>query len=292
MKTSVATAPHPAPESHENLLLRMNRTEAMLRSNPGAYEHRWALVEQLCQLGHWERALKQLQMWAQIRSDTAKEAHVLRGLIQAEHQRMRVFQGQERAAPVRDFPLWMQYMAQALEHNAQGSVQQADACRTQGLEQAPQLRGSCQWEKQENGQRTRSLAQQSFEWLADSDTRLGPICEVIASGAYRWLAFADIAHVRLKPPQTPLDLVWMPAQLQLQANPDGTAGPKLHVFIPARSCWLKPPQAPTPKEQLLLLGALTVWEDVGETGVFAHGQKTWMSAGFDWPLLDIREINT
>jgi protein involved in temperature-dependent protein secretion len=37
---------------------------------------------------------------------------------------------------------------------------------------------------------------------------------------------------------------------------------------------------------------LTVWQEVGDTGVFSQGQKTWMSDGTDWPLLDIREVRT
>jgi type VI secretion system protein ImpE len=40
----------------------------------------------------------------------------------------------------------------------------------------------------------------------------------------------------------------------------------------------------------LMLSRLTRWQDVGETGVFALGQKTLMSDGVDYPFLDLREI--
>ena len=40
----------------------------------------------------------------------------------------------------------------------------------------------------------------------------------------------------------------------------------------------------------LLLSRMTRWRDVGETGVFATGQKTLMSDCGDFGILDVREI--
>ena len=274
----------------EDLLHKLQRLEAAVRSEPAAHEHRWALVEILCQLCQWPRALQQLQAWVRLAPQWKAQAHLVRGLIQAEHQRSRVFLGQERAAAVVDFPSWMEGMARALEHNAAGEVEQADDCRQQALAEAPGLSGVCHWDVRAHAHEAAEQHQQAFEWLADSDTRLGPICEVMVSGAYRWLAFADIGRLHLQAPQTPLDLVWAPAQLQLRASCEGSAARSLHVFLPARSCWTQPPAQPTEQQQALMLGHLTVWQDVGETGVFAQGQKTWMSDGVDWPLLDIREV--
>jgi protein involved in temperature-dependent protein secretion len=37
---------------------------------------------------------------------------------------------------------------------------------------------------------------------------------------------------------------------------------------------------------------LTTWTEVGESGIFSSGQKTWMTDGIDWPLLDVREVRT
>lgn len=277
------------PLHHDDLLHKLQRLEAAVRSEPSAHEHRWALVEILCQLCQWQRALQQLQAWGRLAPQWKAQAHLVRGLIQAEHQRMRVFQGQERAAPVVDFPDWMQGMAQALEHNAAGRTAQADDCRQQALAQAPSLSGVCHWDVRTRAHEVPEQHQQAFDWLADSDTRLGPVCEVMVSGAYRWLAFADIERLQLQAPQSPLDLVWAPAQLQLRPAQGGVAR-SLHAFLPARSCWLQTPQHPGEQQQALMLGHLTVWQDVGETGVFAQGQKTWMSEGIDWPLLDIRQV--
>lgn len=276
----------------EDLLAKLQRVEASVRSEPAAHAHRWAMVEILCQLCQWPRALQQLQAWGRLAPQWKAQAHLVRGLIQAEHQRVAVFSGHERAAPVVDFPDWMALMAQALEHNALGQVAQADACRQQALELAPSRGGVCRWDVRSHAHEPAQSHEQAFEWLADSDSRLGPICEVMASGAYRWVAFADIASLQIQPPQSPLDLVWVPAQLLLRGPQEGETGRSMHVFLPARSCWTQPPTRPTEQQLALLMGHLTVWQEAGETGVFALGQRTWMSDGVDWSLLDIREVST
>lgn len=273
------------------LMHSLTRWQARVRSAPTVPENRWALVEILCQLCQWERALQQLQAWVRLAPQGKAHAHLVRGLIQAENQRVRVFKGQERAAPVVDFPQWMQDMAKALEHNAAGEPALADACRRQALENAPNRPGVCSWRVRSPGQ-PKEEHEQNFDWLADSDTRLGPICEIIVAGAYRWVAFADLALLQLTPPKNPLDLIWTPAQLQLHGASQDAAARTLHVYLPSRSCWTQAPAEPTDQQQALMQAHLTVWQEVGDTGVFAQGQKTWMSDGIDWPLLDIREVRT
>lgn len=282
----------PAEIQDADLLKKLQHAEAAVRAKPMAHEHRWALVELHCQLCQWDRALQQLQVWVRLAPQWKTQAHVVRGLIQAEHQRARVFLGHERAAPVIDFPLWMQDMARALEHNAADQTELADTCREQALEQAPCLKGECHWDERMQVQGQLQSNCRAFEWLSDSDTRLGPICEVMVAGAYRWLAFADITALHMQAPQNPLDLVWVPAKLQLRVGTANAPGKNLHAFIPARSCWPQPPKQPSEQQQALMMGRLSVWEEVGETGVFVQGQKTWMSEGIDWPLLDVREIRT
>ena len=281
---------NPAITHHAPLLDKLRSTEAAVRAEPACPEHRWAMVELLCQLCQWERALQQLQALVRLAPQRKGQAHLVRGLIQAEHRRAQVFLGHERAAPVVDFPQWMQDMAAALEHNAAGRHSDADACREQALENAPNLEGVCHWDERLHAHEEVHPKQENFAWLSDSDTRLGPICEVMVAGAYRWLAFADIACLQMQAPQSPLDLVWAPAQLQLRSAAESQAGRSLHVYIAARACWPQPPDVPSEQQQALMLGRLTVWQDVGETGVFAQGQKTWMSEGIEWPVLDIREI--
>ncbi|MDB5895266.1 MAG: hypothetical protein JWQ88_2797, partial [Rhodoferax sp.] len=78
----------------------LSRAEAGVRAKPQDASARWLLFELLCVLGHWERALKQLQAWAALAKDADATAHVLRGLIRAENQRIEVFAGRRVPATV------------------------------------------------------------------------------------------------------------------------------------------------------------------------------------------------
>jgi type VI secretion system protein ImpE len=269
----------------------LQQTEARIRREPTAPEHRWALVEVLCILGHWDRALSQLQAWAKWMPQSQAQAHWVRGLIRAEAQRTEVFSGDMAPAPVTDMPDWMRDLAKAMAHNARAENQEADVLRSQALAQAPQRAGVCVWQGGKNGEQT--MQEQAYEWMADSDTRLGPVCEVMVAGAYRWLAFADVAHLSLQAPQRLLDLVWMPAKLQLNSDAGllpAATGRVLHVFLPTRYPIAANASESSATHDALLMSRLTRWREVGETGVFAQGQKTWMSDGIDWPLLDVREL--
>ena len=119
----------------------------------------------------------------------------------------------------------------------------------------------------------------SFAWATDSDTRLGPVCEVILAGAYRWVAFSDLASIRKAAPVHLLDLVWAQVELVLRG---GTA---LKGYMPMRY----PVHADD--RDALLMARETVWTDVGRTGVFARGQKMWATDAGDMALLDLRECS-
>jgi protein involved in temperature-dependent protein secretion len=115
----------------EDLMHLLAQAEQRVRAQPTHPEHRWAMVEILCTLCQWDRALAQLQAWAKFVPDGAARAHLTRGLIQAEAQRVQVFLGQQPPGVVVDYPPWMVQLAQALAYNAQGLHHKADDCRQQ-----------------------------------------------------------------------------------------------------------------------------------------------------------------
>lgn len=258
--------------SHARPLLEsLGHAEADVRAKPQAPPSRWLLFELLCVLGHWERALKQLQAWASLSKDFDSTAHVMRGLIRAERQREAVFAGTVQPATVAaaadtPAPAWMTGMAEALRLAATAggdAIEAADLAREVALAIAPDSAGC-------------SNLQQRFAWITDSDTRLGPVCEVILVGAYRWVAFADLASVTKAEPQSLLDLVWAQVDIVLR---DGSA---LKGYMPMRY----PTQAND--RDALRMARETVWSEHGSTGVHARGQKMWMTDAGDMPLLDLR----
>ncbi|QDL54679.1 type VI secretion system accessory protein TagJ [Rhodoferax aquaticus] len=288
------TAPTPSltlsqlhPDHHLGQALAL--LEKGVRFKPTQVQARWALVEFLCLLGHWERALKQLQTAMQLATVDEENgpgwlhtAYLLRGLIRAQDQRSAVFAGEQQPVPVIDTTPWMQDLAQAIAHNARGDHARADVLRCRALEQAPTQAGICTQDN-ESGEQTHT-------WLSDSDTRLGPVCELIIAGGYRWLAYADIACLHIQRPSSVLDLVWLPVTLQLRGTL--AADKTLHAYIPTRYHGTEDKAADytDPQARTLLLSRLTLWHEVGDTGVFAHGQKTLMTEHGDMPLLDLREL--
>jgi type VI secretion system protein ImpE len=284
-----------------NLQDALTRLESEVRSAPNSASHRWALAELLCVLGHWERALKQLQVGAKlVDSKDAQwqaKAQLLRGLVRAEAQRTQVFAGQLLPVPVVDRPAWMEELARAIAANEKGEHELADVQRRAALDVAPTRAGMCTWQNDSRpaapsvAAQQEVLTEQAFEWISDTDTRLGPVCEFIVAGGYRWLAFADIEELEVAHPASLLDLVWLPATLRLRST---AAGPQqLRGFIPARYSGTENIAAEIGSSQrdALMLSHLTRWQDVGETGVFALGQKTLMTQAGDIPLMAIRSLH-
>lgn len=286
-----------------NLQDALTRLEGEVRTHPSSAGHRWALAELLCVLGQWERALKQLQVGAKLvdvkDAQWQAKAQLLRGLIRAEAQRTEVFAGHLLPVPVVDRPQWMEDLARAISLNEKGEHAQADELRRAALDVAPTHAGVCT--RHDDSEREESSPAQAhgdqpapgqrFEWISDTDTRLGPVCEFIVAGGYRWLAYADIASVQIASPASLLDLVWLPATVKLRST---QAGPQqLRGFIPSRYSGTENIAAEIGSNQrdALMLSRLTLWQDVGETGVFALGQKTLMTPQGDLPLMGVRSLD-
>lgn len=241
------------------------RHEDAVRRAPKDAHARWMLLETLCLLGQWQRAFIQLD--ACLRLDDALRAPVraLRALLLAEQQREAVLAGQARPLTATAMPDWMDALWRANQHNAAGSHDQADTLRRQALAHAPTAAGLS------------NLGH--CAWLADSDTRLGPICELVLADGYHWRPFASVRALQLDTPRHTLDLIWQPAHIQLDDSPPQPG------WLPSRY----PLHADADDSHRL--ARATSWRDVGDTGVFAHGQKTWMHAEGDWPLLELRQYS-
>ena len=67
-----------------------------------------------------------------------------------------------------------------------------------------------------------------FAWIADADTRLGPMLEAIMNGKNYWLPFARLAEIKIEKPIDLRDVAWMPAVLTF------TTGGESVAFVPTR----------------------------------------------------------
>jgi len=246
---------------------RLDDAQGMVRREPAVAGHRWTLFQLLCVTQQWERAVQQLQVFAQLNPQQLQAARAYRDLIRAERWRTKVMNGLAQPGFVIDPPSWVGNLAEALRLTAAGQTDAADAMREAALNQAPLVSGGG--------------ANHSFEWIADSDTRLGPVCEIITAGRYRWLPFSDIAAWEIGRPAALVDLVWAPCLLTLA---DGT---KVRGFMPARFPAVVDASYDASMQDALRLGNTTVWTDAGRTGVIAQGRKTWTTSAGDAGLFEL-----
>jgi len=174
--------------------------------------------------------------------------------------------------PAASRAIWIAGMADALRLAAEpgeASLAASDLAREVALAKAPETPG-------------RGNLQPAFDWITDADSRVGPSCEVVLVGAYRWLPFDEVASLRMPAPTGLLDLVWRQVEIELR---DGAA---LKGYMPMR---YPLDEHGVPPRDALLMGRETVWRDVGRTGVHGQGQKMWSTSAGDMALLDVRECN-
>nr|WP_057925014.1 type VI secretion system accessory protein TagJ [Burkholderia ambifaria] len=240
---------------------RVERIESHIRAQPTFAAHRWALFQWLCVTGNWTRAVIQLQMWAKLEPQQAQAAQAFRDLIRAERWRQKVVAGHERPGFVLEPALWVRELMGALELAADGHGELADHTRAKALDAAPLIAART----------PRGIA----SWIADSDSRFGPVCEVMTAGHYRWVPFDDLAAWRIAPPANLIDLVWAPCVLTLS---DGST---VRGFMPAR---YPGSEAAT---DALRLGRETAWHESGRTAVIALGRKTWTTDQEDFGLFEL-----
>ena len=239
---------------------------AKIRKEPSVAAHRWSLFQCFCVTGEWERALQQLQVYGQLDGEAERVVQTYRDLIRAERWREQVMAGKRAPAFVYDdAAAWMQSLVETLELTAKGDLDAADRAREAALDAAPLVAGRAN--------------DKTFEWIGDSDSRLGPVCEFIAAGSYRWVALADLAGWRVRQPAALIDLVWTPCTLAL------TDGSTLHGFVPAR--YPLPADSQTDNAEALQTGRETIWREVGRTGVIGFGRKTWSTAAGDFSVFEL-----
>lgn len=258
------------PEPEE--LLREGRLDDALaqvkdqiRQDPAKADLRVYLFQLLCIQGDWERALTQLNVAVEMDGEKMLLAEICRPALQCEAFRSAVFAGERSPLVFGEPPEWIGRLIQANELLAQGQFGPALALRDQAFEAAPAVSGRV------NGE--------PFEWIADGDTRLGPVVEAVVDRKYFWIPFSRIRSIRIEAPQALRNVVWAEAQFTW-AN--GGQAPGL---IPARYVGSESSDDP-----LLRLGRKTDWIEREGGHYLGLGQRMLNTDEREYPLLEVRSI--
>jgi type VI secretion system protein ImpE len=239
--------------------------QAQVRRFPAEPKSRVFLAQLFMVLGDWDRALTQLNVVSEMDASAIPMTRAYSAAIQCERLRASILKGERSPLIFGDPEAWLALLVQALAAVAAGRGEQADEIRARAFEAAPVTAGSL------NGAR--------FEWIADADSRLGPILEVLLNGAYYWVPFNRIAAIQFEPPSDLRDLVWLPAQLTW-ANGGEAMG-----FIPTRYAGTE-----SAEDSALRLARKTEWLQIGAEAFAGRGQRVLATSADEVPLLEVREL--
>ncbi|TDR33055.1 type VI secretion system accessory protein TagJ [Hydromonas duriensis] len=245
-----------------------NAAEQDVKKHPSSTNKRFLLFQLMIVMGQWKRALQQLQTLAKLDESLAPMARIYGDLIRAEVQRGKVFAGESLPHFLQEPPDWSAGVVQAMGLSAQSRWDDADEVRQTTFAQIPDYAGTF----------TTDNGEHSFDWWIDSDSRIGPMFEVIVKGQYMWLALETVQSVELSAPDDLRDLVWGIAHFTLR---DGTNFP---AFMPCRY------PLSEQGDDATRLARATTWQDNGETTTSALGQRVWACSNGDVSMLDARRI--
>ncbi|MCH2163560.1 MAG: tetratricopeptide repeat protein [Marinovum sp.] len=243
----------------------LDALQGAVRADAGNSALRIFLFQLLCVRGEWDRAVKQLKVSAEMDGAATPMAQTYREGIICEVYRDKVFAGEKEPLIFGEPQEWIALMVEALKANAAGKAAEAAELRAKAFDAAPTSSGE--------------MDGKPFEWIADSDMRLGPLLEVVVNGKYYWMPFTALKRIVMEDPADLRDVVWTPATLTFVNGVDTVA------LIPTRYAGTVQNGDFAQK-----LARSTGFEDIGAETFIGVGQRLWATDQGDAPLMDVRAI--
>ncbi len=236
-----------------------------IRQNPADAKYRILLFQIQVILGQWDKARTQLDVLKDLDETARFMVQTYQQVLLCEGIRRDVFAGTKAPLLFGEPEPWIALMLEALKLDAVGKHDEASALRGDALAQAPVTSGS--------------IDEQSFAWIADADSRIGPMLEAIVNGQYYWVPFHRLQKINLMAPADLRDFAWMPAEF-IWINGGEAMG-----FIPSRYSGSE-----NSADSAVQLARKTEWQQVADETYYGLGQRMLTTDQNDYALLDIREI--
>ncbi len=248
-----------------NLAECLNVLHEQIRNDPSDSRYRIFLFQLLCVLGDWDRASTQLDVLKDLEASAFPMVQTYREVLKCEILREAVFSGKQSPTVFGDPQRWMALLMEALRLTVQQEFSKALELRQQALELAPVTSGT--------------VDGVPFSWVADADSRLGPVLEVIINGTYYWVPFDQISEIDIEQPEDLRDFVWAPAHF-IWTNGGETVG-----LIPSRY-----PGSETSDDSQIRLARKTEWLEPSPNYFEGLGQRIITTDSEEFSLLDARTI--
>ncbi len=239
--------------------------QADVRREPANVKLRIFLFQLLCVLGQWSRASTQLEVCGDLDAATLAMVNTYREALKCELVREAVFAGKTTPMVLGQPQEWVAWLVEALQADARGDAAGAARLRMQAFELAPATPGRADGAP--------------FEWIADADSRLGPVLEAFINGRYCWVPFGALSRFDAEVPADLRDFVWAPVHLSFPNGGDAVA------LVPARYPGVTADSPPA--EQM---ARSTTWEALGADQYAGRGQRLFTTSGQEIGLLSLREL--
>ena len=243
----------------------LQRLTAAVRAKPADVALRIYLAQLLCVLGQWERAHTQLNVAADMDAKMVPMRETVGHALRCELLRAEVFAGKRTPMVFGQPDDWLALLIESLLQAGRGDAAMAQDLAVRAFDAAPASAGTI------DGQR--------FEWLADADSRLGPVLEACVNGRYYWIPFSRLSRIRFEPPEDLRDCVWTAAQLMFDNGGETVA------LVPTRY-----PGSEASADGLVCLARKTEWREGGAERWFGMGQRVFASDLGEHDLMQVREV--
>ncbi|MDH5540322.1 MAG: virulence protein SciE type [Rhizobacter sp.] len=237
-----------------------------VRAQPADAKLRIFLFQLLCVMGQWPRALTQLEVCGELDASTIPMVSTYREALKCETLRVAVFAGKNTPMVFGQPQAWVALLIEALRCDARDDPASAARLRDEAFEAAPATPGNFDGTE--------------FDWIADADSRLGPVLEAVINGRYCWVPFGALAKVVIEAPVDLRDLVWCAAQLEFSNGGSSVA------LVPTRY-----PGSAEAADSAVRLARRTDWLELGGTHFRGLGQRVLTTSAADVDLLQVREIS-
>ena len=263
MSDALSAAEHAVQQGHPREALK-HLTEAV-RAHPGNPKLRIFMAQLLCVLGEWNRAHTQLNVAADLDASAGPMREMSGHALRCELLRAGVFEGRRSPMVFGEPEQWLALLIESLLHHDPAEAELARDLAARAFDAAPAIAGR--------------IDDQPFSWIADGDSRLGPVLEAMVDGRYYWVPFERLASIRFEPPVDLRDMVWLPAYLGF------TNGGESVAMIPSRY-----PGSERDADEAIVMGRRTEWQEVSPDRWLGRGQRVLLTDGGEHDLLGIRQI--
>lgn len=236
-----------------------------VKAAPARPELRIFLAQLLCVLGQWEWAHTQLNVAADMDESAGPMREMVGYALRCEKIRAAVFAGRRSPMIFGEPEAWLAGLIESLLRTGAGEQELARSLAAGAFESAPATSGVIDGEP--------------FEWIADADSRLGPVLEAMVNGRYYWIPFGRLARIDVEAPTDLRDMVWLPAHLQF-AN-----GGEVIAMLPTRY-----PGSEASADEQILMARKTDWREDGPERWLGLGQRVLVTDRGEHDLLAVRAV--